>query len=1019
MTLESWKEKIYAGLVNLRMRKEEMQAKTIYGLVAGSTFWPVIQAAQAGDWAAFAALGTVAGGLGGGLLANKIQEWKDNVNGEADAVQLIQQEIESSVELREAVDEVLENLDVLKQAEVKQTSAEDKAWFRQALRDELTVLGNLQRFEVFVTIDDGSEKKAQDAQTRYLTNFRKEALLLPLTTLGDEISTKEDVTLEAVYISLDTRTPLRDQDRKGAANPEAESEEEIALRIDEENVALLSAQEAADQNKRFVLLGDPGSGKSTFVKQYLAKQATTVLSNAGSEAPLIPVLVILRDLVPALQALNLNETNATANRQALTDLVRAQILHDLDKTYRAKTFATGLEAALDQGNCLLVFDGLDEVPQHLRKKVRAAVHAVLKTYAIERCIITSRIRSYRGDAVFTDFEDHTLAPLKKDKIQHFAKAWYNAQTKIGRIEEGAREARIKDLQQAALEPSIRKLATNPMLLLTLTMVHQRKARLPKERVVLYDEAIDLMASRWQKEKGETVFVEYPVLSEFVDDKQAVRGVMEQLAYEAHRAGRNKKTADLSREKALAVLEKAFGELAEGPTDYGLPAAFLDYVDQRSGLLVGRGGEEDSPHPANYSFPHRTFQEYLAGCYAITNRDARTLLPKLAEEDDYWSLAVQLGGEDLKYNRRMPNVLLERAMQLCPENCKSLRAARCALWGGRMATEYGVVKLKEDKEGAVSGAKFLKNLQKRLVQVLKSKLPPIERAEAGVVLSELGDPRKEVMRCEDMAFCFVPKGSFWMGSDEGEDMVYSREQPKHEVELTYDYWIARFPVTVSQLKQYAEETDKDVGNEYTFTGPINHPVARIKWYEANDFCNWLTDVLQQQAADRLKKKLKSASEIAMWEGLRDGALVAYLPSEAEWEKAARGINDSRLYPWGGEPDADKMNYHGTGIGTRSTVGCFPRGKSPYHVEEMAGNVLEWCRDWFGEKIYNKRAPSVVDPGGPNSGSRRVLRGGAFSYDQRLVRCAYRVSGDPRLRSYSVGYRIILLPSRIAYEKTDDR
>ena len=248
-----------------------------------------------------------------------------------------------------------------------------------------------------------------------------------------------------------------------------------------------------------------------------------------------------------------------------------------------------------------------------------------------------------------------------------------------------------------------------------------------------------------------------------------------------------------------------------------------------------------------------------------------------------------------------------------------------------------------------------------------------RRAAGTALGMLGDPRLGTPPLYEMEMVTIPDGEFFMGSKDGPE----DEKPQRQVYLDA-FEIAKYPLTNLQYKAFLEANPDHEApghwNDRTFpVGKANHPVVNISWFDAQAYVTWLS---------------------------RETGKPYRLPTEAEWEKAARGT-DGRIYPWEGEFDPSKCNTDNT-VEDTTPVGIYPAGAGPYGAMDMAGNVWEWCADWFAEDYY-KQADNR-NPTGPEKGEYRVLRGGSWVNHRGSARGAGRDGAPPGSRSGSgVGVR----------------
>jgi len=300
------------------------------------------------------------------------------------------------------------------------------------------------------------------------------------------------------------------------------------------------------------------------------------------------------------------------------------------------------------------------------------------------------------------------------------------------------------------------------------------------------------------------------------------------------------------------------------------------------------------------------------------------------------------------------------------------------------TEKGNTKIPPKKEGAVEPASE-KNERLTTTGKAESDLKSFEIDNIlGVTgFAESTRSRLTMRSFGNMEFVPVPKGKFVMGSREDNTISNDDEKPQHTVDITHDYWIARFLVTNEQYAKFIESTSGKPNRSKDWKKKLNHPVVNVSWNDVHSYCNWLNETQKAELPD---------------------GLIYRLPTEAEWEKAARG-EFGHEWPWGNEFDKNKCNTEEGEKGETTPVGAYsPQGDSPYGCADMIGNVWEWTHSVF------KPYPYLDSDGRENitDTSFRVVRGGTFNTNYKLARCAYRFGYLPYGQWINLGIRLAIAP-----------
>ncbi|MCP4427909.1 MAG: SUMF1/EgtB/PvdO family nonheme iron enzyme [Chloroflexi bacterium] len=794
--------------------------------------------------------------------------------------------------------------------------------------------------------------------------------------------------LETVYVPL-TATTYREDKRRGMMGSGVPQD--------------IDLNDVWGHGKRIIVTGGPGCGKTTVLLHIAWALAAAIYHDnpplAAEKIGLtgdlpLPIFVPLSAYADHLRKLARVTTPTKPNAHTLASFISRYLIEKQSSFSLPDDF---FQRLLQSGqSVMLLLDGLDEVPEEaLRVKVRQAIEELTAGREQMRIAVTCRTAAYQGrTALGKGFREIKVKPLDEAHIKNLIRQAYAS---IYQHDPGLRAKKTQELlsgierlegeRRRRLGKDAPRLIDSPLLARMLLVVHFSERRLPEQRAELYMKATDAMLL---PEYGPDAAVADRIGGLVGGSREAHRDLVQHLAFHMHSQGDKKgREIDEGALRRLLVKEPSYAPHVDD---------FIALTRLRGTLLEERLGM--------YRFLHLGFQEFLAARYlaeivrgeagaagiaAFLERGASQRSPIL---DSWWREPALLASGYLSVaSPQTAQTLLRRMAGLDEKG-----AARHKTLSPDVQMGMAEAAAAACMEWQTPPEKLQRDLAARIVALfaddaLMGRTKPRLKVEAGIALGYLGDPRPGVCSLEPKLIP-IKAGAFLMGDE------------KYTIKLEA-FHIAQYPVTNAQYRLFTEDggytaqwrdcwTDDGWAwrEEENRNGPYawgekyshpNQPAVGVTWYEAVAYAAWL-----QRKTGRPYR----------------------LPTEAEWERAARHT-DGRSYPWGDEWRANAANSKEINLKQTAPVGAFPQGTAVCGAADMSGNVWEWCSSrWRDENGKNYPLPYRGEDGREQlAGGNdvwRLLRGGAYFSNKSALRCAYRSYYDPHGGHYNIGFRVVASP-----------
>lgn len=764
-----------------------------------------------------------------------------------------------------------------------------------------------------------------------------------------------------------------------------------------ENYWILSVFDIVSIYDQVVLLGEPGSGKSTtlrhlavaLINNHFNKIDTQIeisLSNYLYDNNYIPIYIEVRDFS---KWLDINKRK-NINIAEIKDYIK-EFLKNIEDENAIEIIWNYIR----ENRVIFIFDGLDEIysknAEYLitREKLSGVVRQINGEIRGAKILFSSRIGEYI-DYELPNFKKIKLRSMNRHNIQELiAKTYCYNSVKITKeqISEFVEEMNEKGLNE--------DIVGNPLLLSLIIAIAMNnfgvKNRLPNEKSQILYEGIKLLIERWYSDEALPTFFET-----YTSDE-----ILQRLKLFAYNTNEN----GLISFKELFIFLKA---------DKNNSTEILDYLVRRAGLIIQKGEE--------YEFAHKSFRSYLAASYIVESEDCLKYLTtnnrnNFLRQHETTSLAIDILFDKIKEIKGNDNsvAMLWNIINLLIDTGEN----EWDIWlaGKILSTRNYLLldtKIRFQDE-------IINLLKEKLLQVFLLKddythqdLDMYKRIECGIVLGKLGDMRSGVGICNgipEIEWCDIQGGRFEYGIKEstinkirktqwGKDCVFTRELPMQEVDVQH-FQISKYPITVLQFKSFLEDEQgyysykwydwSDVAEKFYFEhinnklfdlndkhDIDNYPMTYVSFIEAVAFCKWLS--------------MKTNCNIR-------------LPSEVEWEYVAKMQNE--IFTWGDEYSSEQCNGLSTNIGSVCPVGSFflPQAELPV---DMCGNTWEWTQTYYTEDHREDKVNTIININHNEQIKKEYLIadcGGSFLNGPNCMRTSFRGRDPVDARADRHGFRIV--------------